>query len=482
VVLTLIQNIALLVALSVVHQWIVRRWRDWTIARQVASGILFGAITVVGMMTPFRAAAGIQYDGRSIIIAVAAVFGGPVVGVVAAVIAAAYRMWLGGTGAVAGVLVIIEATALGTAYYYMRQRTPKADRWPQIYSLALAVHAVMLLLQFTLLGEIGPSIVGQIWFPVIGLYPIGMLLVCRLMLDQEQHLRDETSLHELNESLERMVDDRTQELQATNEELLTATDDLQAANQQLTAASTELAVTNQRLGEASEAKSQFLRAMSHELRTPLNSVIGFSDLLQRGTAGEVNDEQTKQLEMINRSGRRLLAIVNDILDLSRIEAKMTQVTNEAFDLDVLVHDIAASVVPGAGAKGLTVTVDVVEEGLTIESDPSKVGQILINLLGNAVKFTDAGSVTVRVMRPSADMVAIEVRDTGPGVPAVLRDAIFTEFVQHDERVEGTGLGLAISRSLAELLGGTITLDSVLGEGATFTLALPVRPKKGSRGL
>ncbi|MDO8915105.1 MAG: LytS/YhcK type 5TM receptor domain-containing protein [Coriobacteriia bacterium] len=480
-VLTLIQNIALLVALSVVHQWIVRRWRDWTIARQVASGLLFGAIAVVGMMTPFRAAAGIQYDGRSIIIAVAAVFGGPVVGVVAALIAAAYRAWLGGAGAIAGVSVIVEAAALGIAYYYMRRRTPKADRWPQIYSLALAVHAIMLLLQYTLLGDVGPSIVSQIWFPVLVLYPVGMLLVCRLMLDQEQHMRDETTLRELNESLERMVDDRTQELQATNEELLAATDELQAANQQLTAASTELAVTNQRLGEASEAKSQFLRAMSHELRTPLNSVIGFSDLLQRGTAGEVNDEQTKQLEMINRSGRRLLAIVNDILDLSRIEAKATQVAHETFDLVVLVRDIAASVVPGAGAKGLTVTVEATEDEFSVESDPSKVGQILINLLGNAVKFTDAGGVTVRIQRPSASIIAVEVRDTGPGIPPELLDAVFTEFVQHDEHVEGTGLGLAISRSLAELLGGTVTLDSTLGEGATFTLMLPVHPKKGSRG-
>jgi signal transduction histidine kinase len=444
VVLTLIQNIALLIALSIIHQWIVRRWRDWTIGRQVASGLLFGAIAVIGMMTPFRAAAGIQYDGRSIIIAVAGVFGGPLVAVVAGVIAAAYRIWLGGAGTLTGVSVIVESAALGIAYSYMRKRTPKADRWPPLYALALTVHALMLALQFTLLGDVGPSIVRTIWFPVLVLYPIGMLLVCRLMLDQEQRVEDEAALGELNESLERKVEARTDELRSANEQLQ----------------------------EASKAKSQFLRGMSHELRTPLNSVIGFSDLLNRGAVGEINDEQAKQLEMINRSGRRLLSIINDVLDLSRIEANAVQLECEPFDAGALARDIAASVMPEARAKGLTVSVELPDGDITIDSDPRKVGQILINLLANAVKFTETGSVTVRIRRASAGMAAVEVTDTGPGIPDELRESIFAEFVQQDERVEGTGLGLAISRGLAELLGGTITLRSHLGEGSTFTLLLP----------
>jgi signal transduction histidine kinase len=345
-------------------------------------------------------------------------------------------------------------------------------RWLPLYGLAVTVHAVMLALQYTLLGSAGPSIVAQIWFPVLVVYPVGMLLVCRLMLDQEQRLEDEASLRELNESLEHKVHARTDEVRAANQQLLAATEELQASNEELTATSDELATTNLLLSEAIEAKSQFLRAMSHELRTPLNSVIGFSDLLQRGTAGDVNDEQSKQLEMINRSGRRLLAIVNDILDLSRIEANAAQLTTETFDLGVLAHDIAASVGPAAGAKSLSVTVDTPEDGVTVESDPTKVGQILLNLLGNAVKFTESGTVTVIVGRPHPGMVAVQVRDTGPGIPEELRERIFTEFVQYDEHIEGTGLGLAICRGLAGLLGGTITMESVLGEGTTFTLTLP----------
>ncbi len=456
--LTLVLNIALLVALSVLHQWAVRRWSEWTFTRQVASGLLFGAITVIGMMTPFRAAAGIQYDGRSIIIAVAGIFGGPLVAAVAAAIAAAYRIWLGGAGAVAGVAVIVESAALGVAYHYMRQRTEKANRLSRLYSVALAVHAIMLVLQYFLLGAAGPGIVAEIWVPVLGFYPIGMLLVCRLMLDQEQRLRDETALRELNQSLEQMVTERTQELQA--------------ANQQLAAAAEELEATNLRLLEAGEAKSQFLRAMSHELRTPLNSVIGFSDLLQRGFSGDVNDEQTRQLEMINRSGRRLLAIINDILDLSRIEAHADQFVTERFDAGSLARDITDSVLPEAGAKNLALKVDLPDTPVLVDSDPRKVGQILINLIANAVKFTEAGSVTVRVRSSSGRTVTIDVIDTGPGIPDELRDKVFLEFIQGDEMAEGTGLGLAISRSLAELLGGSIELQTSLGGGSTFTLVLP----------
>jgi len=457
-VLTLVQNIALLVALSVVHQWVVRRWRQWTTARQVVSGLLFGAITVVGMMTPFRAATGIQYDGRSIIVAVAGIFGGPVVAGVAAAIAAAYRIYLGGAGAPAGVAVIAEAALLGVAFHYLRRRYPATNEWLPLYGVALAVHVVMLALQYTMLGSLGPSIVASIWFPVIGLYPVGMLLVCRLMLDQGQRQSDEDALRDLNESLERKVEART--------------DDLQAANEQLAAASEALTATNQRLVESDAAKSQFLRAMSHELRTPLNSVIGFSNLLHRGYAGQVNEEQQRQLDMINRSGRRLLAIINDILDLSRIEAGAVQVSREEFDVGTMARDIAGTLLPEAEAKSIALLVELPDGEVSMYSDQQKVGQILLNLVANAVKFTERGSVTVRVRRPSDGMIAIDVADTGPGVADELRDRIFTEFVQEDERVEGTGLGLAISRGLAELLGGTITLDTAVGTGSTFSLLLP----------
>jgi signal transduction histidine kinase len=464
---SLAENVALFVALSVAYQWIMRRWQKWTVPRQVVSGALFGLIAVVGMMTPFRPAPGIQYDGRSIIIAIAGVFGGPVVAVVAGLIAAAYRLYLGGAGQWAGVAVVAESAALGVGYHYLRRRWPDATRWPPLLGLALLVHATMLVIQLWLPGGVGPSIVRQIWFPVLVLYPGGMLLVCRLMIEQERTIEDEQELRDLNDSLERIVDERTEELQAANEQLLAASDELRGANEELR--------------DASEAKSQFLRAMSHELRTPLNSIIGFSDLLLRGQAGAVNEEQKKQLEMVNGSGRRLLAMIGDVLDLSRIEAHAIPLAFETFDAADLVRQTAESIRPSASAKGLAVTVDVTDDPVTITSDPLKVGQILLNLLSNAVKFTHSGSVTARVRRRGHGVVAFEVTDTGAGVSEEMQKQIFGEFVQQDDRVEGAGLGLAISRALAELLGGTVLLESRPGEGSTFTLLLPEDSSVATRG-
>jgi signal transduction histidine kinase len=264
------------------------------------------------------------------------------------------------------------------------------------------------------------------------------------MLDQEQRLEDEHALRTVNEYLERIVEERTNELRATNEQL----------------------------HEANEAKSQFLRAMSHELRTPLNSVIGFSDILTRGITGDVSPEQRRQLEMINRSGRRLLAIVDDVLDLSRIEAHVVPVTTETFDAEALARELVDSVTPDATAKGLSLSVHGPEHDAILETDPDKVEQILLNLITNAVKYTDTGGVTIRIRRPGHSMIAFDVIDTGPGIPDELKEQVFEEFMQGDEHREGTGLGLAISRRLAELLGGTITLASQVGEGSTFTLLLP----------
>ncbi len=268
----------------------------------------------------------------------------------------------------------------------------------------------------------------------------------------------EEQIRKLNESLEQKVEQRTKELQATAEAL-------RAANAELL--------------EVSEAKTKFLRQMSHELRTPLNSVIGFSGLMLQGIAGEVNDEQCRQLEMINHSGKHLLELINDILDLSRIEAGKVELSHESIDVPALVEAAIAIVSPTAAEKGLQLTVTLPDGDPRLISDPVKVKQILLNLLANAVKYTDSGSVGLLVARLAPGMLGFSVIDTGPGIPAEEQDVIFGEFTRHVRDVadsEGTGLGLAISRRLARLLGGTITLESEPGKGSTFTLLLPERPQ------
>jgi signal transduction histidine kinase len=231
--------------------------------------------------------------------------------------------------------------------------------------------------------------------------------------------------------------------------------------------------------ELDRMKSQFLANMSHELRTPLNSIIGFSRVIIKGIDGPVTELQQQDLTAIYNSGQHLLGLINDVLDLSKIEAGELQVSSEVFDLRALVEQVISTVRPLANKRGLTL---VAELDLTlgeITSDRRRVEQILLNLLGNAIKFTDTGVVTLVGEVDQEEHARLSVRDTGIGIkPEDLR-GLFQPFRQVDTGLarnhEGTGLGLAICRRLADLLGGDIQAESEYGVGSTFTLILS---KKG----
>jgi signal transduction histidine kinase len=184
--------------------------------------------------------------------------------------------------------------------------------------------------------------------------------------------------------------------------------------------------------------------------------------------------------MINNSGRHLLALINDILDLSRIEAGHMEVRADEIDVAGFLTELVASVGPAAHDKGLELKLEVADPAPKLISDRTKVHQILLNLVGNAIKFTDAGSIVVSGSQPSAHLVAFTVTDTGPGIALSERVRIFGEFERgtgQAPNVEGTGLGLAISRGLAGALGGAIVLESEVGRGSTFTLTLPTRGRE-----
>ncbi len=228
---------------------------------------------------------------------------------------------------------------------------------------------------------------------------------------------------------------------------------------------------------ASAAKSLFLANMSHDLRTPLNSVIGFSDVLLSGMAGELNDEQMKQMRMVNGSGRYLLELVNDLLDLSRIESSGEHVELCDFDLTEVIDVVAETIRPACIEKGLTFRYEEVGGPLPMHSDDRLVRQLLLNLLTNAVKFTPAGDIILRLTAPAdSEVVVIEVEDSGVGIAEKDLPHVFEAFSQFgDERrakPDGAGLGLAISFKIARLLGGTITAWSHPDKGSTFTVHLP----------
>jgi signal transduction histidine kinase/CheY-like chemotaxis protein len=225
---------------------------------------------------------------------------------------------------------------------------------------------------------------------------------------------------------------------------------------------------------ASEAKSRFLATVSHEVRTPLNGILGMADLL---TATSIDDEQKSYVEAIRASGQSLGSLIEDLLDLSRIEAGKLDIVNERFALAPLVESVVELLAPRAHGKGLEiasfVAPDVPAEAI---GDAARLRQVLLNLAGNAVKFTDRGGIGLRVVR-EARVLVISVMDTGPGVPFDRREAIFQDFEQGDEATArqhgGTGLGLAISKRLIERMGGELRLAHSCESGSTFVISLPL---------
>jgi two-component system sensor histidine kinase ChiS len=235
---------------------------------------------------------------------------------------------------------------------------------------------------------------------------------------------------------------------------------------------------------ADRLKSTFVANMSHEIRTPLNSVLALSELLRDGGAGALTAEQRRYLEIITRNGHTLLRLIDDILDLSRIESGYVELDTDDVDLAPNIAAVVEALSPLAMEKDLHVTVKLPDDLPSARCDVDRVRQILTNLVGNAIKFTDSG--TVRVTAESTpSTVAIFVTDTGIGIPENQLGRIFDEFVQVDQslarRQAGTGLGLAIASRLARLMGGEISVSSVHGSGSRFTLSLP-RAARGRRAV
>ncbi len=283
-------------------------------------------------------------------------------------------------------------------------------------------------------------------------------------IDISQLKQAQSELLKLNATLERKVDERTAELHTML----------------------------RRAETADRLKSAFLATMSHELRTPLNSIIGFTGVLQGGLAGPINEEQKLQLGMVRGSARHLLELINDVLDLSKIEAGELRVASEIFDLRSSLERVRSSLAPAARQKGLLLDCRIDKRLRTMVGDRRRVEQIALNLLNNAIKFTDKGSVTMEAdivedgKNPlfagmEGPVVRISVVDTGIGIAADQLAQLFQPFRQIDSGLdreyEGTGLGLAICHKLAGLMGGHIDVSSTLGEGSRFTFSIPLGPRE-----
>jgi signal transduction histidine kinase len=268
----------------------------------------------------------------------------------------------------------------------------------------------------------------------------------RSEIDSRRRAQEDLRIH--HDELEVLVRERTKRLETANAELL----------------------------EANEAKSRFLANMSHELRTPLNSIIGFTGTVLQGLAGPLTDEQQRQLTMVDRSSRHLLVLINQVLDLSRIEAGHEGLEPEAFPIEDLLGEVRDLMTPLAQTKHLAISVmrPLSEADGIVSTDRGKLRQILVNLVGNSVKFTDEGSIALSWERLNGSL-SVTVSDSGVGITPAEAARIFNAYHQVQDadgyKPQGTGLGLTVSRGLARLLGGDIRLESEPGHGSRFTVTV-----------
>ena len=268
-----------------------------------------------------------------------------------------------------------------------------------------------------------------------------------------------------------------QELQAQAEELQSQAEELQQQSEELQEQNVELEAQREQVEEANRLKSEFLSNMSHELRTPLNSVMALSRVLLMQAKEKLSGEELNYLEIIQRNGQNLLSLINDILDLSKIEAGRMDVTPKLFSITSTIETVMERLEPVAEEKGIDMNQEIPDNLPQVESDEARIHQIVQNLIGNALKFTDRGNVTVSA-RSDAEKVYIRVADTGIGISAKDLSNIFQEFRQVDgtsaRPYEGTGLGLAIAHKAAKMLGGELSVQSTPGKGSTFTLTIPIK--------
>ncbi|MDA3895715.1 MAG: ATP-binding protein [Desulfobacteraceae bacterium] len=303
--------------------------------------------------------------------------------------------------------------------------------------------------------------------------------------DITERKASEKELQKYRENLERLVEERTETLTRKTADLEQTQKALQYLLEDLNLKTDELAQANVKFRELDQLKSMFIASMSHELRTPLNSIIGFTGVMLQGMSGEINNEQRDQLQRVYGSGKHLLALITDVIDISKIEAKKTETYVSEFNLAEVIQEAAITVQPEIEKKDLMLEVTM-PAAIPLKTDRRRLFQCILNLLSNAVKYTEKGTICIET-HVHDELLDISVTDTGIGISEQDLPVLFQSFVRLESHLKikagGTGLGLYLIRKIAsDLLGGTVSAQSTLGEGSTFVLTIPQRvDDSGLRG-
>lgn len=429
----LIQNLGLMAVLALAYSALARRFDEQrSILLSAVYGAVFGAAGSLAMLIPVELSEGIIFDVRAVPLILAAPFGGPWAALAAAVVVGGTRLAIGGAGAAPALLAAALMAGLSIGLWYVRQRVENFG--PRYFALAGALGILPVAAALATLGfATMTAILAKIGLPLFVSVTLGCYIVGWLLLNEDRRREIERKLQRARKHAE-------------------------AANR---------------------AKTQFLSQISHELRTPMAAVMGSLDLLSLERLGS---RQQEVLEATRRSSQHMLALLDDLLDLSKIEADRIEIVPENLDLQALLDDLAALYAPSLQSKNVDLNVHMAAEvPAHLSIDGHRLRQILSNLLSNAAKFTSEGyvklEVTVGEDEAGAKRLRFAVSDTGIGIDPARQDAVFEIFEQADSGTArlygGTGLGLPICRKLARMMDGEVTLNSAPGFGSCFTLDVPL---------
>lgn len=558
-VIAILQNISLIILITMVYHYVIRDFTAKPLTVSIIGGLLFGSVSILAMMSPVRFEAGIIYDGRTIILAIAGLFGGPLTAAIAMVMAAAFRiLYIGGPGAIAGTTTIVAAAAVGLAAHYWRRRTGKELTFKRLILIGFLVHIAMLTAQLMLPEQRWKAILPVIALPILGLYPLAFYLVCKLFLDNEERARDRAMLEEsearyralfqnhrstmllvnpdtgiiidanleaekfygwprgeligkplvsLSASAPEDTEDRIKHALSSKEASflcrhrlasgtmrdvdvaagplvylgrtvlsliihdatarVEAENEVLALNQNL---ERKVAKRTQELEDANRELESFAYSVSHDLRAPLRALEGFSTLLEEESGPALDDTARHYLDRIRRNATKMSQLIDDLLRLSRIGRQALD--RAAIDLSAMARTVAEEI--AAQYPGRKVSLRI-QDGMSARADKALLEVALVNLLGNAWKFTASAPeavISFQCMDRDGETI-YSVSDNGVGFDMAFSQNLFTPFQRlHDEReYAGSGIGLSMARRIVARHGGRIWAEAAPGKGATFFFTL-----------
>ena len=549
---------SLLLSLCLLYAFIAQRWPYEELTGRILAGLLFGVICVIGMESPVTVAPGVIFDPRSVIISLSGVFGGPIAGVVAGLIAAGYRLYLGGGGAPVGVAVVVACVALGLAYRMACRSGRVPLNWATLLVFGLVVHLVVIALFAQLPAPVAEKVMRTIALPFVITFTPATMVLGMILAYVDDRIETREALAVSQARLQAVIDNTPNGMTLKDPDgrillvnptfadwvgaspdalvgktiwdIFPAADAREVAEKEravmdsgkldiseatrtfpkagikvlrnhkipiVVGAGRDKAlltiivdITEEKsiqqdlrtaLGlaeEANQAKTQFLATMSHELRTPLNAIIGFSEILHRQYFGPPGQGKYREYAKdIHSSASYLLSLVEDLLDISAIEAGGAMHEPAIVAVGEIAEDCADAARVRAYEKDIEIDVVLADPLPPAFADARAVKQVFLNLLVNAIKFTPSSGQIHIAVEQAGDMIVASVADNGPGIPPDLIDRLLEPFSKRTKdpftTEKGWGLGLSISKSLIEMQGGTIGIESVPGAGTTVTFTLPL---------